>query len=284
MFDAFEREVIKNQWKIHGLQIARDNQVVHQMGDCKTRFPIYSATKSITSIAMGIAVDEGKISVNDSLYQYVGRLIDFEVASEKIEFLGAVTLKRLLTMTIPGLPFRPEGDNWLSYSIQCLPKNIEMQDFAYSNIPAYLAGVAVQEAVGRHMISYLKPRLFDVLEIKEPVYQDCPAGYFYGASGMMMSVKELGRIGQMCLDRGVYHGTRIVSEEWIDEATRKQVNNLEGGYGYYFWKFGDGYRISGKWGQRCIVMPKDKLVITYLSDMPDGSNMIMEAVKKYFLR
>lgn len=283
MFKDFLQELNQNNWKVHGIQIVKNNKLIHQYGDCTTRYPIYSATKSILSLAVGMAVQEGKMSVDEPVYQYIGDIIPDSTTKNKMDLLKKITIKRLLTMSIPGLPFRPEGDNWLEYSINSLPDDITKNEFQYSNIPAYLTGLAVSGAVGKHVISYLKPRLFDILEIKEPIYQNCPGGYFYGASGMQLSVEELGRIGQLCFNQGIYHGKTVVSQKWIDEAVRTQIQCREGGYGYYFWKFDEGYRISGKWGQRCIVMPKNKQIITYLSDMEEGSEQVTDAVKKYLI-
>lgn len=283
MFRDFIEELNQNNWEIHGIQIVKDSKLIHQYGDCITRYPIYSATKSILSLAVGIAVQEEKMSIDEPVYRYICDIVPDSITKSKIDILNNLSIKRLLTMSIPGLPFRPQGDNWLEYSINCLPDDITKNEFQYSNIPAYLTGLAVSRAVGEHVISYLQPRLFDILEIKEPIYQNCPGGYFYGASGMQLSVEELGKIGQLCFNRGMYQGKRVVSEKWLNEAVKKQIECREGGYGFYFWRFDEGYRISGKWGQRCIVIPPNNLIITYLSDMEEGSEQVTDAVKKYLI-
>lgn len=283
MYKTFQEEARNSRWNIHGMQVIRNDKVVYQMGDCTTRFPIYSATKSITSLAVGIAVDEGKMSIDKSLYEYIKMIIPQTIKNSRIDILKKISIKRLLTMSIPGLPFRPQGDNWLEYAINYLPENIEKSLFHYSNIPAYLAGVAVGCATGEHVISYLKNRLFHPLNIVAPCFQNCPSGYFYGASGMKLSVEELGGIGTLCLHRGIYDGKRIISEKWLKDATNIQIDCKEGGYGFYFWKFRKGYYISGKWGQRCIVVPSKRLLITYLSDMKNGCDEVTRAVEKYFI-
>ena len=144
-------------------------------------------------------------------------------------------------------------------------------------------GVAVAKALNRHLFDYLEERLFEPLEIQKPEYQNCPSGYFYGASGMYLAVQELSKIGQVCLQKGIYKGRRIVSEEYLSEATDVQLKNKEGGYGYYFWKYKDGYRISGKWGQRCLIFPERELMVTYLSNMEHGSEKLAKAVEEWIL-
>ena len=186
-------------------------------------------------------------------------------------------------MSVQGYPFRPEGDNWLEFSLMYPLKNVEEKAFDYSNISAYLVGVAVAKALDRHLYDYLQERLFEALEMEPFPYQNCPSGYFYGASGVQMSVHELAKIGQVCLQKGVYNEQRIVSEAYLEEATSVQQMNREGGYGYYFWKYKDGYRISGKWGQRCLIFPDRNLMVTYLSNMEHGSEKLTEAVEEWIL-
>ena len=132
------------------------------------------------------------------------------------------------------------------------------------------------------MYDYLEERLFDPLGIVKPTFQNCPSGYFYGASGMFLTVPELAKIGQLCLQNGMFEGQRLVSEVYINEATSIQQMNREGGYGYFFWKYKDGYRISGKWGQRSFVFPEKDMVITYLSN--NGSGEVTEAMEKFILQ
>ena len=72
---------------------------------------------------------------------------------------------------------------------------------------------------------------------ENPPFQRCPDGYFYGASGMELTVNELSRIGFVLMDEGLYQGTRILSEKYVKEACGIQQMNREGGYGYFVWKY-----------------------------------------------
>lgn len=253
---------------------------MHCYGDTeKTRFPIYSATKTFTSTAAGIAAREGKFSVEAPLFDYVKNLVPTYATEHQKEILKKLTIERLLTMSVKGYPFRPEGDNWLEYSLLFPLEDVEPREFSYSNISAYLVGVALEQAVGEHLVSYLTPRLFEPFEIYNPVYGSCPSGHFYGASQMELTVAELGRLGQLYLNLGQWKGERILTEDWVKEATSVKTPCREGGYGYFIWKYEDGYRISGKWGQRCFVFPETGLTVTYLSDMQSGSERMTEAVK-----
>lgn len=87
MYKTFQEEARNSRWNIHGMQVIRKDKVVYQMGDCTTRFPIYSATKSITSLAVGIAVDEGKMSIDKSLYEYIKMIIPQTIKNSRIDIL-----------------------------------------------------------------------------------------------------------------------------------------------------------------------------------------------------
>ena len=269
----------QNHWPVYGLEIRKNGEFLYAYGDTKdTRYPIYSATKSFVSTAAGIAVREGKFSLRESVYDYLKSAVPVYATEEQKETLKKLTVERLMTMSVKGYPFRPEGEDWLTYSLLYPLEDAETPEFNYSNIPAYLVGVALENAVGEHLVKYLTPRLFEPLEIKNPVYGNCPAGHFYGASQMELTVEELGRLGELYRKGGVWNGERILAEEWVKEATSVKTPCREGGYGYFIWKYKDGFRITGKWGKRCFVFPKTGMTVTYLSDMQNNSEDLTEAV------
>lgn len=284
MFENFIQQVELNNWPVYGIEIFHKGKVVDTYDFVpKERHPIYSATKAFTSTAVGIAVDEGKFSIEASIYDYLKDDMPKGITQESLEVLRKISIKRLLTMSVPGYPFRVEGDDWLKDSLMYPIGYSDTPVFDYSNIPAYLVGVAVEKAVGEHLISYLDTRLFGPLGIEKPDYMNCPSGHFYGASGMQLTVNELSRLGQLYLQKGTYNDKQIVSEHWVTESTSIQQMNREGGYGYYIWTYKDGYQISGKWGQRCYVFPKQQLMITYLSDTREGSDIVQIAMEQEIL-
>lgn len=282
-FQGFVDTIKENNLEVYGIQVFHKGEIVCSwQEEPMLRHPIYSATKSILSLAVGMARDDGKFDIDASIYEYLKSEIPVYAGKEQVDNLKKITVKCLLTMSVQGYPFRPEGDDWLEYSLLYPLENVEEKNFDYSNIPAYLVGVAVAKALGVHLYDYLEERLFDPLGIVKPTYQNCPSGYFYGASGMFLTVPELAKIGQLCLQNGMFEGQRLVSEAYINEATSIQQMNREGGYGYFFWKYKDGYRISGKWGQRSFVFPEKDMVITYLSN--NGSGEVTEAMEKFILQ
>lgn len=269
MLDRFIDKVLEKNAEVYGIEISLNGKVAARHDFVpEARHPIYSATKSFVATAAGIASDEGKFNVEDPAAKYLQDELK-GLPAERREALKRITMERLMTMSVPGYPFRPEGGDWLAFSLN-VPISPEAYGFEYSNIPAYLTGVAVEKAVDRNLKDYLNDKLFRKIGIEEPAVTFCPSGHFYGASGMELTVHELSRLGEVYRNLGCYEGERIVSGEWVRRATSKHIETREGGYGYFFWMCpGYGCRISGKWGQRCFILPAWNATITCLGNLKD---------------
>lgn len=282
-FQGLVREIELNKWCVHGIEMYHNGKLIESYRDTvENRYPIYSATKTITSIAVGMAVDEEKLKLCDSLMKYIPEDNKSKLSDEQLKSYRYISIKDLLTMSVQGFSFRPEGDSWLDYTLAC-PVTLDSSKVHYSNISAYLVGVAASSAVGENLCDYLDRRLFQPLGIKNPPYGKCPEGYFYGASHMELSVNELSRIGLLLYNKGLYQGNRIVSKAYIDEATSFGGTEANA-YGYLIWNYRDGFSINGKWGQRCLILPKEGIMITYLAHMEDNSEWLLQAVEKYLLK
>lgn len=281
IFSDFIQEIEKNNLNLHGIEIFQDSDIIFRyMWNDDIRYPIYSATKSFTSTAVGIATDEGKISIDAPLSEYLERKYLQNMNEDLRRDFCRLTVKRFLTMSVNGYPFRPSGKDWLETVLQTNAE-YEKNSFSYTNVSAYLVGVACENATGESMEKYLKSRLFEPLGIENPTVQCDTQGRFYGATGMYLTVHELSLLGQLYLKKGIFCGKRILSEKWTEEATKLHINNSDGGYGYFFWVNGDHFSISGKWGQKCLIYPRKNLMITYLGDMPENSGKMQSVAEKF---
>ena len=283
-FDAFVKDIQQNNWNVFGVEIYKDGKLIHNYGDTEdNRHPIYSATKTITSIAVGMAVDEGKLDINKSLLEYLPADVIGKMADTQVDAYRKITTKRLLTMSVVGYPFRPDGESWLLESLNYPIADVDNKGFDYSNVSAYLAGVVASFALQENLYPYLERKLFAPLGINKPICGQCPEGIFYGASSMELTVHELSKIGSLLYNGGIYEGKRILSEEYVREATSVQQMNREGGYGYFIWKYQEGFSINGKWGQKCYVLPERKIMVTFLAHMENETDKLKESMEKYIL-
>ena len=283
-FEAFIKDIEKNRWNIHGVEVYENGELAKRWGDTKkTRYPIYSCTKTILSLGIGIAVDRGLIDINRPITEYLPKQYVEELSEEQADVFRQLSIRRLMCMSVSGFPFRHEGDSYLRYALSTKIENPGERVFDYSNIPAYLVGVALSEAVGGDAWAFLEENLLHPLHIYKAPCQRCPEGRFYGASGIFLTVHELSRLGLLLYNDGVFDGKRIVSSEYLSLMESVQQENREGGYGLFLQLYRDGCRISGKCNQRCFVLKSRNIVITYLSDMPEGGNDVTESVERNLL-
>ena len=151
-FEAFVKEIEKNRWNVWGVEVYENGQQTHEFGDTRENIhEIYSATKTILSVAVGIAYDRGLINLEKSLLEYIPVEKRNNMSVEQKNTFEKITIHRLLTMSVGDFPFRPEGNSYLDFSLACPISNPDKEVFNYSNISAYLVGVALSNAIGEDL-------------------------------------------------------------------------------------------------------------------------------------
>ena len=292
-FKKFVSDIEKNNWKVFGTEVYLDGELKHSYGDTTGLHEIYSATKTILSIAVGILFDEGRINLDAPVTDYLPEDKIKVLPERQYDSFSRLSIRRLLTMSVSGFPFRAEGDNWLDFTLAC---EVDPDDsgFNYSNVSAYLISVALETILGRDggaqtpepsndLGKLIEERILKPLDITSYEYVRSPEGYFYGASGMRLSVHDLSKLGLLLYNKGVYNGRRIISEEYVDMATSRQQMNREGGYGFYIWKYRGGFSINGKWKQKCYILPKQGIIVTFFSHIEADSNALIESMEENIL-
>lgn len=283
-FNNFIQEIEQNHWNVYGVEVYENGVLTHTYGDTEENLHgIYSATKTILSIAVGIAWDRGLIDLTKAVTEYLPKDVLVSLTKEQRDTFDRITVHRLLSMSVGDFPFRAEGDNFLKFALNCKIQNPDEQVFNYSNISAYLVGVALHHALGEDVGLFIEKNVFDPLGITQYEYGRSPEGYFYGASEMRLTVNSLSRIGLLLYNGGVYDGKRILSEEYVRMATSVQQMNREGGYGYFVWKYLDGFSINGKWGQKCYCLPEQGLMITFLSHIEEDTYELKKSMERNLL-
>ena len=283
-FESFIQDIQQNNWNVYGVEVYENGVLTHTYGDVDENLHgIYSTTKTVLSVAVGIAWDRGMIDLNKPVTEYLSKDVLDSLAKEQRDTFDRITIHRLLTMSVGDFPFRAEGDNFLKFVLNCKIQNPNEQVFNYSNISAYLVGVALHHALGEDVGGFIEKNIFAPLGITQYEYGRSPEGYFYGASEMRLTVNSLSRIGQLLYNGGVYDGKRILSEEYVRMATSVQQMNREGGYGYFVWKYLDGFSINGKWGQKCYCLPEQGLMITFLSHIEEDTFGLKKSMEKHLL-
>lgn len=239
---------------------------------------LFSLSKSFTSTAVGLAVDEGLLSLDDKVISFFPE----ETPEHVSENLAAMTVKHLLMMGTGHHddPFRAldhAKDNWTRVFLHAPVEHAPGSHFVYNNSATYMAGAIVQKLTGSTLLDYLQPRLFDYLGIPEPTWESCPRGYNCGAWGLSISTESIAKFGLLYLQEGKWQDRQLLPSEWVKEASSKHISNGDDpdhdwnqGYGYQFWLCRNGaYRGDGAFGQFCVIMPEHETVIAITSGTND---------------
>jgi CubicO group peptidase (beta-lactamase class C family) len=253
---------------------------------------LFSLSKSFTSSAVGMAVAEKLLSVEDAIVSFFPE----ELPPVVSENLKAMKIKHLLTMstghaldTTDKLHKDAEG-NWVKCFLAQPVENMPGKPFVYNSGATYMLSAIVQKVTGMPVLEYLRPRLFEPLEIENPTWENCPRGINAGGWGLSIRTEDIARFGQLYLNKGIWNGKRILAEEWIEQATCAQVSNGDNpesdwtqGYGYQFWRCRHGaYRGDGAFGQYCVVIPEQDAVLAITSGLGD-MQVVLNLVWKYLL-
>lgn len=260
-----------------GIRVTQDNELIAQwQSDYECRRNVYSAAKSFTSCAVGFAVQEGLLTLDEKLTDAFPK----DLPEHIDENLRRATVKDLLTMCLGQEHSalmgdqRPlyEEDDWVKMSL-AIPFAYEPGTrFVYNNVGPYLAGILVQRRSGCDLVSYLTPRLFSHLGIKRPTWETDPLGNTFGAGGLFLTLTELHKFGLFYLNKGKWNGKQLLNENWIAESTKRQANAP---YGYLFW-IGEynSYRADGKYSQLSIVLPDRNAVVSVVAECRKGDELM----------
>ncbi|MGM0508564.1 MAG: serine hydrolase domain-containing protein [Fusobacteriota bacterium] len=258
--------------QLNGIVILKDGEKVaqHQWRP-EARQNQYSISKSFTSTAVGLAVEEGILN----LEELVVDCFPDEIPENPSENLLKLKVRDLLTMGLG--QDRPHmmgseraslgNKNWVKYCLNRPFSKKPGSKFRYSNAGPYLAGVIIQKRVGMNLVDYLMPRLFTPLGIYLPTWELDPQGKTFGSSGLYLTVSEIAKFGQLYLQEGIWEGKQLIPKSWVKEATKEQIKTGrkdpdKAGYGYLFWRGKhNSYRADGKYGQYSIVIPDKNAVV-----------------------
>jgi CubicO group peptidase (beta-lactamase class C family) len=300
IFD-FVNAVEAENLNLHSLMVLRHGKVLAE-GWWAPYAPgfkhtLYSLSKSFTSSAIGHAVAEGRLTVDDKVISFFPN----DVPATISEKLGKMRVRDLLTMSTghakdstPSLR-EPGHKNWVKSFLAQPVERDPGTFFVYNSGATYMLSAIIEKVTGQSLIEYLTPRLFKPLGIEGMDWEVDPNGINTGGWGLRVKTEDIAKFGQLYLQKGVWNGKQILSEKWVNEAssihiqskgggaTSKEDNDWQQGYGYQFWRCRhDAYRGDGAYGQYCIVMPKQDMVIAITSET---SNMgaILNHVWKHIL-
>lgn len=251
---------------------------------------LYSLSKSFTSTAAGLAVEEGLLDLDRTVLSYFpeldGDITDPRSRRMLVRHIAAMASghrSETLERAIAADPTNPVRGFLLTP-----PEEEPGTVFAYNQPCTFTLGAIIQRASGQRLTDYLRPRLLDPLGIGEVGWQGV-GGIDMAFSGLHATTDAIARLGLLYLQRGMWEGRRLLPESWVDAATSLQVANpaesnpdWSQGYGFQFWMARHGYRGDGAFGQFCIVLPEQDAVIVTTAQTHDMQG-ILDVVWEHLL-
>ena len=285
---AFLADVEAADLELHGMMLMRNQRVVAEGWWWPYRADrvhiTHSLTKSVTACAVGLAIDEGKFGLDDKVASFFPEYVPADASAN----LRAMTVRDLLTMRTghgketSGSVWRPIKTSWVAEFFKIPVPEQPGTRFLYTSAATYMLSAIITRTSGGSMAEYLRPRFFEPLGISDWRWDTSPGGISPGANGLTWTTAASLKLGALHEQRGMWNGNRILSEQWVDAATTRQVDNTDGGYGYQWWMGpGRAYYALGLFTQFAIVFPDHKATLAIFAAI-DGSSKLKPLIWKHF--
>lgn len=292
LLSAMIRELYSSKYTdMHHLMVLRHGKVI-----CECNFAPYPAgmwhithsmCKSITSMAIGLLVNEGKLTLDENIYKiFEDQLNPFTKVLRPV-----ITVDNLLTMT-SGVTFNESGivsgNDWLGSYLSSQVSGRPGTTFQYNSLNTYVLSAIVTKRTGETLTDYLKPRLFEPLGITRYLWETCPKGITKGGWGLFLCMEDMAKLGQLYLQKGMWNGQQIIPAAWVETSTQKHTDSIPGtfGYGYQIWmeQRPESFEFNGMLGQNVVVYPDmDMVLVTNAGNNELFQNCVMlNIIRKYF--
>jgi CubicO group peptidase (beta-lactamase class C family) len=284
---AFVDEAENKIDSLHSFMLVRHGHVVAEGWwspfEAESPHALYSLSKSFTSTAVGLAIAEGKLSIDDEVLKFFPDDAPKE-PSKNLQAMRVSDLLRMSTGHQAEVKLKLEAPDavWTKKFLAQPVPHKPGTHFLYNTPATYMLSAIVQKATGLTVLEYLRPRLFEPLGIERPTWGTSPQGISLGGYGLSIRTEDIARFGQLFLQKGKWHGKQLIPESWVEAATARQTANgsnpksdWDQGYGYQFWRSRHGaYRGDGAFGQFCIVLPEQDAVIAITSGVKDMQSVL----------
>ena len=250
---------------------------------------MYSVTKSFVSLAVGFACQDSLVSLDDPIVKY------FPEETKKLtdENVKKQTIRDMLMMSTAKTEWswflhRPE-DRVKHYFDNPNNSRVPGAVFDYDSTGSFVLGAMVERVTGMELLEYLRKKFLDRIGFsKESFILKCPGGHSWSDSALICKPTDLLKTAMFCMNLGKWDGEQILNEEYIKNATKKQIdNNLNGiydydtqGYGYKFWMtYDNSYFFNGMGCQLAVCVPDKDIIMIYNGDNQsrvDGEKIIID--------
>ncbi|MCI0443986.1 beta-lactamase family protein, partial [bacterium] len=295
---SMEEAIKSDQFKkITSIVIARNGKLAYEtyFGDNTKATPMdtRSCTKTITSMLVGIAIDQGKLKLSSPVFSYFPEKQPVEnpdPRKNKITVEDFLTMSSILECDDWNDYSRGNEErmylieDWLKFTLNLPVKGYSMdqkpenqpyeRSFSYCTAGVFTLGAVLQKTTEIKTADFAKKFLFDPLNIQNAGWQFSPLGLAMTGGGLRLQSRDLLKLGQLYLNGGTWKGKRIVPEQWVKTSTQPHAKiDDQTEYGYLWWlkkfKAADKsyacYYMSGNGGNKIAVFPELGSVVVLTS-------------------
>lgn len=286
VLENYLRYLEENHIPMHSLLIARGEDLLLSAHwtpfDGTKPHRLYSVTKSLCALAVGFAMDEGLLTLEDTMEQRFPE----ELEGQTDENLRHLTVRNMLRMATAGHAQRSwkdaPDDRVRQYFQERHPESRPGGSyFEYDSTGTFILGALVERLTGERLLDYLRRKLFDPIGVSPDVRAlMSPGGHTWSDSAFLMKPGDLMKVLRFCAQKGCWNGRQLLSRQFMEEATSCQISNGEGehideqGYGYYIWKaYGEGFFFNGMGSQYALYVPEKDLYFVCNADTQGAEHM-----------
>lgn len=251
--------------------------------DRNSKFAAYSTSKSLSSMAAGLAIADGKLALD----QTVGRYLP----DARPEGKRSITVKQLLSMTsgVHNNSAIGQREDLFTYVLREAPLDHEPgSKWDYNNTGLALLSPVFQQATGKQIDAFLNERVFAPIGISADDWTwEHRDGYAIPYSGCHLNARAMGRIGLLVLHQGKWRERQVVPADWLQESVAPS-QELNKSYGYLWWNNTtskwpnvpqDAFAALGRWDNNILIVPSLDLVVIRQSDRQPGQD---HQIAEYF--
>ena len=280
----FLNGIMEKRFYMHSLLILRHGKIAVEKYwppfDANRKHRMYSISKSFTSLAVGMMIDEGKLSLESRVHEFFPE----HMLQNPHKHILEATVRDLLMMATFNESTSYDSDSadfTKSFFTDSGPKHKPGQFFKYDTAATTVLCSIIEKLSGKTMLEYMRPVLDKIGFSKDAYCVQTPEGSSWTGSGILCTPRDLARIALLCMNGGKWNGEQLISRTYVEEATSRQIDTsvseygIESsyGYGYQFWRLrGRGFAMYGMGSQYALCLPDlDTVLITTADTQGTGS-------------
>jgi len=279
----FLQRIDAERINMHGFLLVRHNRIAAEgywaPWSATRKHRMYSVTKSFVSLAIGLMIDEGTLTLDDRVANY----FPDKVPETLHPWLAASTIHDLLTMATAhsSTSYTRDDPDWVWTFFNRPPSHPSGTIFAYDTAATVVLTAIVERRAGMPFLDYMRPRFLDRIGFSADAWcVRTPEGGSWGGSGAICTLRDLAKVALACMNGGMWGEETVLPSTYLRDATTKQIDNsLRGhhGYGYQIWcERENGFSFRGMGSQYAICFPDKEFLFTCIADTqgaPAGSDI-----------